>query len=109
MFSGSGLALDVTEPFRAGDAFRVEILLPPPHGRTLRAVALATRDDDGPIASGARRRLPLALTHMDDEDRDALVAYSYDLQRFALRTRTDGPGAVSPSPSRHAASPGGGA
>ncbi|MEM9175873.1 MAG: hypothetical protein AAGC67_11620 [Myxococcota bacterium] len=87
VFSGSGLALEVSAPFRKGDAFRVEILLPPPYGRTLRAVAHATREDVRPDGS---RTLPLALTHMDEEDRDALVAYSYDLQRFALRSRLDG-------------------
>ncbi|GEM_PF-4721264 len=94
VFSGSGLALDVDENFRTGDAYRVEILLPPPYARTLRAVAYATRDGEGALGSDALRRLPLALTHMDDDDRDALVAYSYDLQRFELRARNDGrPGA----------------
>ena len=82
-----------------------EILLPPPHGRTLRAVAFATRDDDEGAAPGGSRTLPLVLTHMDDEDRDALVAYSYDLQRFALRVRADEPTVPNPGDARESASP----
>ena len=89
VFSGSGLAVGVEEAFAAGDAFRVEILLPPPYARTLRAVGHATRTAVPTPGEDGLHRLPLALTHMDDEDRDALVAYSYDLQRFALRTRND--------------------
>lgn len=92
VFSGSGLALRVEETFEAGDAYRVEILLPPPYARTLRAVGYATRADRGTPGADGRRLLPIALTHMDDEDRDTLVAYSYDLQRFALRARNDAPG-----------------
>lgn len=92
VFSGSGLALDVTWSFRQGDAYRVEILLPPPYARTLRAVAYAVRDSDPAVGADAFRSLPLALTHMDDDDRDELVAYSYDLQRFALRARNDAHG-----------------
>lgn len=89
VFSGSGLALDVDRPARRGDAFRVEILLPPPHGRTVRAVARVVRDAGLEVPVGTSRKLALALDHMEDEERDALVAYSYDLQRFALRTRGD--------------------
>lgn len=119
VFSGSGLALDVADAYCAGDAFGVEILLPPPYARTLRAVAHATRVVDPGGRTDGLRKLPLALTHMDDEDRDALVAYSYDLQRFALRARTDeraeqtgnaspgSPQAVSSAPALQAG-PGGG-
>lgn len=95
VFSGSGLALDVDFAFAAGDHFQVEILLPPPHGQIVRAVARAvggssedTRDGRGAGSS----TLALSLLYMDDEERDALVAYSYDLQRFALRTKGDGVG-----------------
>lgn len=104
VFSGSGLALRVDAPFEAGDAYRVEILLPPPYARTLRAVGHATRAGrETPDADGLRQ-LPLALTHMDDDDRDALVAYSYDLQRFALRARHDsGRSASTPAADRAAA------
>lgn len=87
VFSGAGLALDVDFVARRGEAFKLEILLPPPYGRTLRAVA---RVVTGTGTGGAGRRLALALDHMEDEERDALVAYSYDLQRFALRTRDAG-------------------
>ncbi len=91
VFSGSGLRLDVDFAFERGDAFAVEILLPPPYLRTLRAVAFAVGSADaegrGP---GARRPLALELRHMESEERDALVAYSYDLQRFDLRHRSEG-------------------
>lgn len=89
VFSGSGLALDWDRPVRKGDAFKVELLLPPPYGRTLRAVARAARDAAPELPAGTARPLALALDHMEDDERDALVAYSYDLQRFALRVRGD--------------------
>lgn len=100
VFSGSGFALRVAETFEAGDAYRVEILLPPPYARTLRAVGHATRAGRGDPGVDGLRLLPVALTHMDDEDRDALVAYSYDLQRFALRVRNEGAGARAETPAR---------
>ncbi|MBB85240.1 MAG: hypothetical protein CL931_15640 [Deltaproteobacteria bacterium] len=89
VFSGSGLSIDVPWSYSQGDAYRVEILLPPPYARTLRAVAFAVRDPLPEVGPDGNRALPLALEHMDDDDRDALVAYSYDLQRFALRARND--------------------
>ncbi|MCR9093327.1 MAG: hypothetical protein NXI30_03835 [bacterium] len=92
VFSGSGLAVEIDGTYASGDAYRVEILLPPPYARTLRAVGYAARDGRPEVGPDTRQPLPLALTHMDDEDRDALVAYSYDLQRFALRARTEGAG-----------------
>ncbi|MCA9503164.1 MAG: hypothetical protein KC616_08770 [Myxococcales bacterium] len=87
VFSGSGLSLDVSFSFRRHDAFKVEILLPPPYCRLVRAVGAAV--DDAPDRVGARPpfALPLAFRHIETEDRDALVAYSYDLQRFELRAR----------------------
>lgn len=87
VFSGAGLALDVSFAARAGEAFKVEILLAPPYGRTLRAVSRVVSDTCRDAREGAPRKLALSLDHMDDEERDVLVAYSYDLQRFALRTR----------------------
>lgn len=89
VFSGSGLRLDVDFDFSAGDAFGVEILLPPPYLRTLRAVGFAV--DTSKARGGTAGPLAIALRHMEDEERDALVAYSYDLQRFALRHRSDAP------------------
>ena len=34
--------------------------------------------------------LPLAIRHMEGDELDAMVAYSYDLQRFELRSRGGG-------------------
>ena len=87
VFSGSGLRLDVDFEFRLGDAFGVEILLPPPYLQTLRAVGFAVNAGAG--RAGPSRPLAIGLRHMEDEERDALVAYSYDLQRFALRHRSE--------------------
>ena len=89
VFSGSGLRLDVEFDFAAGDAFRIEILLPPPYLRTLRAVGFAVGSSES--RGGTAGPLAVELRHMEDEERDALVAYSYDLQRFALRHRSDAP------------------
>lgn len=87
VFSGAGLCLDVDNRFEKGDAFAVEILLPPPHLRTVRAVGVAVSDAHSASGAGPKYSLALSLDHMEDEERDALVAYSYDLQRFELRTR----------------------
>lgn len=85
VFSGSGLAVEVARPFRAGDRFRVEILLPAPARRLVRGVAEAISDSPPGIGPDSPARLALAFRHMTDEDRDALVAHGYDLQRIALR------------------------
>jgi len=89
VFSGAGLALDVERPYLQGDAVLIELLLPPPYVRTLRAVATVVSDSAKSACPGQAQRLAMALTYMDDEERDALVAYSYDVQRFALRVRGD--------------------
>lgn len=85
VFSGSGLAVEVEQAFRAGDRFRVEILLPAPSRRLVRGVAEAVSDSPPGIGPDSPARLALAFRHMSDEDRDALVAHGYDLQRVALR------------------------
>ena len=85
VFSGSGLAVEVDHAFRAGDRFRVQILLPAPTRRIVRGVAEAVSDSPPGIGPDAPARLALAFRHIPDEDRDALVAYGYDLQRIALR------------------------
>ncbi len=87
VFSGAGLALDVPWSFRRGDYFKVEVLLPPPYSRLIRCLAEAVEDAPRSVGEGGLRLLPLAIRHMEDEERDALVAYSYDLQRAALRAR----------------------
>ena len=87
VFSGSGLSLDVTWSFKQGDAYRVEILLPSPYSRVVRSIAMAVQDSSGEVQGHGLRMLPIELLHMEIEDRDALIAFSYDLQRIALRTR----------------------
>lgn len=87
VFSGAGLALDVPFGFCCDDYYKVEILLPPPYSRLVRCIARAVEDAPRSLRAGGMRRLPLAIRHMEDEERDALVAYSYDLQRAELRTR----------------------
>ena len=87
VFSGSGLSLAVDELFDAGDTFRVEILLPAPYARLVRGVGVAIHGAKPTDEGVPRFSLALRLDHMNDEDRDALVAYSYDLQRVALRAR----------------------
>ncbi len=87
VFSGAGVCLDVAHSFRQGDPYKVEILLPPPYSRLVRAVARCV--EDAPLLGPGAETCPLALAldHMEPDERDALVAYSYDLQRFALRAR----------------------
>ncbi|HEB90956.1 MAG TPA: hypothetical protein ENI85_15385 [Deltaproteobacteria bacterium] len=87
VFSGSGLALEVDWSFRRGDAYRVEILLPAPYSRVVRAVGFAVEDPPAGTMDAPTRRLAIELRHMETADRDDLVAYSYDLQRVALRAR----------------------
>jgi hypothetical protein len=70
----------------------VEILLPAPYNRLLRAVGEVVEDSREEIRADASQRLALALRHMHDEERDAIVAYSYDLQRIALRASRAGRG-----------------
>lgn len=89
VFSGSGLSLDVTWSFRKGDAYRVEMLLPSPYSRAVRAVAFAVEHSSPDAMGDALRPLAVELRHMETDDRDALIAFSYDLQRIALRARVD--------------------
>lgn len=86
LFSGGGLSLEVGFDFVRGDAFRVEMLLPAPYARVVRAIAEAVGDSrEGP--AGSARRIGLAFRHILPSERDALVAYSYDLQRALLRAK----------------------
>ena len=89
VFSGSGLSLEVDWSFQKGDAYHVEILLPAPYSRVVRAVGLAVEDSVRDAGADSLRPLALELRHMETEDRDDLVAYSYDLQRVALRARVE--------------------
>ncbi|MBK7947294.1 MAG: hypothetical protein IPK00_00715 [Deltaproteobacteria bacterium] len=93
VFSGAGLALEVDFEFRRGDAFRVEMLLPTPAPRIVRAVAEAVADAVGTPGTQGPHRLALAFRHIEAADRDALVAYSYDIQRLELRAKVEGAGA----------------
>jgi hypothetical protein len=90
VFSGGGLALDVDFAFERGAAFRVELLLPAPYSRVARAVAEAVHAGSEPATATGRRRLGLAFRHILPAERDAIVAYSYDLQRVALRAKSHG-------------------
>ncbi len=89
-FSGAGLALDVDFSFAREDAFKVGLLLPLQAPRVVRAVARAVDGADERGRASDPRRLALAFHHIEAADRDALVAYSYDLQRQSLRARTVG-------------------
>jgi hypothetical protein len=87
VFSGAGLSLPVDEPCREGQIFKVEILLPGSEGRVIRSVARAV-EDSSPMADGVpRHHVALSLDHMHEDDRDALVSHSYELQRKELRAR----------------------
>lgn len=90
VFSGAGLALDVDFRFRRGDAFRVELLLPAPHSRSVRAVAEAVEDSQPASGESRRSRLALCFRHIETDERNGLIAYSYDLQRHALRAKHEG-------------------
>jgi hypothetical protein len=87
VFSGGGLSLDVEFDFARGEAFRVELLLPAPYSRVARAVAEAVQDAR-PTEGNGSRRLALAFRHILPAERDAIVGYSYDLQRVALRAKS---------------------
>jgi hypothetical protein len=89
VFSGSGLALEVNWPFHKGDAYRIEMELPPPYSRTIRAVGVAVNDAASMPEHDSGSSLAIAFRHIQDDDRDDLVAYTYDLQRIALRSRCD--------------------
>lgn len=90
VFSGAGLGLDVELDFRRGDAFRVELLLPTPEPRVVRAVGEAVTDAISAPGAAGLRRLALAFRHIEAADRDALVACSYDIQRLELRAKVAG-------------------
>lgn len=87
VFSGAGLSMPIDQPCRANEMFRAEILLPGAEGRVLRAVARAVADSSLMEDGVARHHVALALDHMNDEDRSALVSHSYELQRAELRAR----------------------
>ncbi|MEZ4330215.1 MAG: hypothetical protein R3F35_00535 [Myxococcota bacterium] len=93
VFSGAGLALEVGFDVRRGEAYRVELLLPDPHARAVRAIGEAVEDSIASAGTETRRRLALVFRHIQPADRDALVAYSYDVQRLELRAKTREAGA----------------
>ena len=65
-------------------------------GGLLAALGGGARHHRGAVRPGADERAPHRAGVLD-EDRDALVAYSYDLQRFSLRMRADGPSSAPPA------------
>lgn len=90
VFSGAGLAVDVDFEFRRGEGFRIELLLPAPESRVVRAIGVAVDDSKKDERTGLRR-LALGFRHIEPSDRDALVGYSYDLQRVELRAKHAAP------------------
>ena len=90
VFSGGGLALDVDFDFVKGDLWRVELLLPAPYSQEIRAVAEAVEDSVKTLSAAATQRLALSFRHIQPIERDAIVAYSYDLQRVTLRAKSGG-------------------
>lgn len=90
VFSGGGLSLDVDFDSAAGDFWRVEMLLPAPYSRVVRAVAEVIANPECLSTGSGFRRLALAFRHIQPSERDAVVAYSYDLQRVALRAKSSG-------------------
>ncbi|MEZ4278056.1 MAG: hypothetical protein R3F21_00355 [Myxococcota bacterium] len=86
LFSGGGLSLEVDFDFTRGAPYRVELLLPAPYARVVRAIAESV-GDSSEVPPGAARRLGLAFRHILPGERDAIVAYSYDLQRAVLRAK----------------------
>jgi hypothetical protein len=93
VFSGGGLSLDVDFECERGVSFRVELLLPAPYSRVVRAVA-ETVQASRRSAGGGSGRLGLAFRHISPAERDAIVGYSYDLQRVALRAKSHAAAAV---------------
>ena len=90
VFSGGGLALDVDFEFVKGDLWRVELLLPAPYSRVIGAVAEAVEDSVKTLTAAGSQRLALCFRHIQPAERDAVVGYSYDLQRVALRAKHEG-------------------
>ena len=88
--SGRDRRLDVDFDFVKGDLWRVELLLPAPYSRVIRAVAEAVEDSVKTSSAAATQRLALSFRHIQPIERDAIVAYSYDLQRVTLRAKSGG-------------------
>ena len=84
--SGAGLGLRVDEPFSAHDDVLVEILLPDSPPRSVRALSRPIIEDGA--AGGRPGAIAFAFHLISDADRDAIVRFSYDVQRSQLRTRS---------------------
>ncbi len=90
VLSASGLQTTTDEPFRPGDAVKVEMLLPDSPPRVVRALAQVV---SGPTrrVDGARQRVALAFESVEEGGRDAIVRYACDAQRRAIRSRAQRP------------------
>ncbi len=84
--SASGLQTTTDEPFRPGDAVKVELLLPESPPRLVTALAQVVSGPTRRI-EGRRQKVSLAFECVDDGGRDAIVRYACDVQRRAIRGR----------------------
>jgi hypothetical protein len=82
--SASGVGCEMNEQLALDDDVLVEFLLPEVPARHVRAIARPVMPRD--TADGVRGTpLAFAFRVISDTDRDAIVHYSYDVQRLQLR------------------------
>jgi hypothetical protein len=82
--SASGVGCEMNEQLSLHDDVLVEFLLPEAPARHVRAIARPVMPGD--LADGVRGTPQAFAFHViSDADRDAIVHYSYDVQRLQLR------------------------
>jgi hypothetical protein len=83
--SGAGIGVDVGNPLAPNGAVLVEILLPERPNRHVRAIAR-------PVENGGSDSQPVAFVFEEiaEDDRDAIVRFSQEMQRSTLRERAKG-------------------
>ncbi len=84
--SGSGLSFPSKERIRVGESLLVELRLPGGRPRPVRALAevVERREADDPWGES---RVAVAFREIHEDDREAIVRFSNDLQRLELRAR----------------------
>ena len=87
--SGSGLRVAGKEEVDVGENLLVELQLPGNAERRVRAIARVIRQIE-PREPGAERELALAFRVIHEDDREAIVRFSNDVQRVLLRARAAG-------------------
>lgn len=86
--SGSGVRYDCTDPAAVGDHVLVEMLLPGTPPRAVAAIGeIVFRQE---AESGAPGCIAVRFTAIDEADREAIIRYTYEVQRVALRARAVG-------------------